>query len=317
MQRRIHFFEARLVHYDRQGGETVSVPSDIPAVFRFVSQLTWDENAEPSAYEPAGDGYDAVRVARFIEDGVLGQLARSRRRGLPPLEYHGSVRPLVLPANHGLYEAAHFGLFWDRSIPILAMEFNLHAPRHPTLAAYLKTKLHDSPVEFDDATFTPLIKGDILDQIERAGAIGKIDLAVRRDAISEIRAADKRLGTALTVQASYAPEMATVGVSFSREKYSKSGGGGQDLKRAVLRLIRRRPSAFVRAKMAVEQNVGSRAHLHMYDLLRDQWVHEVTVPYQRDNTINSRRMLDNIRQLYVANREDLAPPREESSGLAT
>lgn len=232
---------------------------------------------------------------------------------MPQVENAGNISDLLLPSGAGLYEAAHFTLFTDIAPHILAMESNQTAPRHTALANYLVQKLRGHPtIPLDRAFFSPIFRGDVIDQIMRMGSIAELELSIRRDGISEIEAADEMLGTALRAQANYAPEMANVGIYLKREKYARSGGGGRQLKERVGRIIQRFLPLFSEAKVRIESSGDDGGRLVTKDLLQDKMIHEVSVTQETNGSINSADMFEKIEQAYQANRDLLQgePTRE-------
>jgi hypothetical protein len=301
LNRRIHFFTADLVYYESVEEDASPMSADNQAVFWHVSQLEWNPTAGDSAYQRDNDGFVALKIDALEETYVLGQLARSRRQGIPPVEVAGEVGPLELPENGGLFEAAHFGLFWDMGRPILAMEYNPYAPRQGRLGRYLLEKLRGRPGVFlDDATFTPIIRGDVLDQLLQSGPLVSLELSVVRDTVTDLNGAAQqgRLGAALKAQATISQEMQTVGIRLHRGR-RRSGGAGERLKREIVAFISgNRASGITRAKAKVERTRNGKARVTELDLLADRWVHEVTVPRLENRGIDTRSMHSEIRRVY-------------------
>lgn len=286
------------------GGATREVASDPLSVFGYIGGLPFQRNANPNAYLIDSNDVTAVRVSTQNPQSVSGQCAKIRYSALPQVENAGSISDLQLPTGAGLYEAAHFTLFTDVTPHVLAMEFNQIAPRHTALANYLVQKLYGHPtIPLDRAFFSPIYRGDVIDQIMQMGKIAELELSIRRDGISEIEAADEMLGTALRAQANYAPEMASVGIYLKREKYARSGGGGQQLKERVGRIVQRFLPLFSEAKVRIESSRGDGGRLVTKDLLQDKMIHEVSITREANGTIDSADMFEKIEQAYQANRD--------------
>lgn len=318
IERRIYFFRADLVYHESTPDGIIDQPSDLRCVFEAVSHLDWDANASSGAYLADGDGSVAVRVTQLEENYVLGQLAKIRRNGLPPKERHGVVSPLVLAEDEGLYEASHFGLFWDQNVPILAMEFNPYAPRQARLGAYLIDRLSGHPIaKVDSCAFSPYIRGDVIDQFLASGRVAEIQVNVLRDTASNLRSALKnnKLGDALAAQAEATVEMETVGIFVHRGRNKKRGGAGQGLKRDFMDLLRACGPGLLKARVMVEQDESGKGKLLPLDLLEDKWVHKIEVPRTTDRMIDSGEFLKQIHRAYTGIALDLI--RDGESVAAT
>lgn len=182
IERKIYFYRASLLHYSSTPNGTVEAQSDPHCIMDAIGKLDWDETKPVNAYQADNDGSVAIRVGRMSTNYAMGQLAKIRKVGLPPVVGSGgAISPLRLATDEGLYEAAHFGLFWDQGVPILAMEMNPYAPRQVRLASYMVEKLKNhSYALLDSATFRPMIRGTAFDQLLAAGPIAEIELFVHR-----------------------------------------------------------------------------------------------------------------------------------------
>ncbi len=160
-----------------------------------------------------------------------------------------------------------------------------------------------SEVFLDDASFSPIMRGDVFDQVMQLGRFAEVDLVVRRDAITEIEQAEEtnQLGRAFRIQAEYAPEMAKVGIYLRRESGARGTGGGQDLKAKVVAVVRRFLPLFSVARVKVEQNINGRINLIDKDFLQDKLIHKVSVVEERNGVIRSSDMFDKIDAAYQAN----------------
>ena len=281
--------------------------SDPYSIMEFIETLPWDHDSSPNVYmknsiddDAIAVDNDAIAVKVISKDksrkAISGQLAKIRYSDLPKIEKLGDLSELALPQGAGLFEASHFTYYYDSSPHILALEFNIIAPRHKALGDYLVNKLFNHPtVHLDEAVFHPIIRGDVLDQVMAMGPVGEMILAVRRDGISEIDAADDKLGTALKAQAAYAPEMAEVGFYLSRKKHSRTGGGDQNFKQRVLGTIRKFLHLFSKASVKVEDEKGQ---LVEKNLLSDKLIHTVTTSQK---SLSQDEMLSRIDEAYALN----------------
>lgn len=302
IERRIYFYAASLLNYSSTSNGTVESPSDPYRVMDAISRLDWDESKPVNAYQVVNDGSIAIRVGKLSTNYAMGQLAKIRKVGLPPVvRAGGAISPLRLGADEGLYEAAHFGLFWDQGIAILAMEMNPYAPRQARLGSYMEDKLLNHPsAHLDSAKFRPMIRGDALDQLLAAGPLAEIELFVRRDAVTALQAAGHKslLGDALVAQAEATDEMETVGIYFHRGHNKKRGGAGPELKEALVNLVGDIFPFVRRARAKVERDETGKGKLLDLDLLADKWIHEVTVPRTSDRMIDSEAFFDQILEAY-------------------
>jgi hypothetical protein len=299
MQRRIYFYEIEAVSYERNGNQAISKKADVAQVLSYISTLPFQHDGDPTAYMRNGLDKIAVKIIHQAQDFVSGQLSRIRYSALPQVENQGSVENLKLQEGAGLYEAAHFVYFFNGTSNLLAVELNIHAPRPETFGKYLVEKLkHHRTIFLDDVSCSPIIRGDVLDEVLRMGSIAELSLAVRRDAISEIEAADRtgKLGNALRAQAEYSPSMSIVGIYMKRENYSRHGGIGMQEKKDILGIIRKVAPALHKAKVKVESQTGDNGSLLERNLLSDKFVHIVRAVRNSDGTIDSEDMIGKIRE---------------------
>lgn len=269
-------------------------------IMEVIESLPWDHNKSPNIYMGNNSDDDVVAAKILSKDAkkqsISGQIAKIRYSDLPKVEQLGNLADLKLPDGAGLFDSAHFTYFYDQVPNILALESNVLAPRNKAFADYLVEKLFNHPtVELDEASFTPIIQGNVIDQVLAMGNVGELVLAVRRDGISEIDAADNKLGTALKAQAEYAPEMEVVGIRLSRKKHKRSGGGGEAFKDRIFGTIRKFLPLFETATVRVEDGHG---HLVPKNLLSDKLTHVVT---SSEKNISSAAMLASIAEAYSSN----------------
>lgn len=309
MQRRIHFFAGQLVHYQSSLTGTTTEPSDLQGVFNVIDSLPWDKSRAVNAYDPDADGHVAVKVVRFGSNRVFGQLARSRSSALPLIDRHGQIEPLRLDVDESLFEASHFGIFWDRHHCILALEYNQHAPRHKRLGQYLKNKLfgHGS-VFLDTAIFTPMVKREPLERMLEHEELGMIRLAFHRTLADEIAETeeDSDLVRALQIVADAAPELDVIEFvlkASSADKRARRGSRPSWL-RQLARIVRNHADRILSAKVEMYPSDGN--ELIDINLLSDKFVHSILVPVQEDRTIDSMAMLKNIESLYDTNINELS-----------
>jgi hypothetical protein len=299
MQRRIYFYEVEAVSYERRGNKTISNKADVSQALSYIASLPFQHDSDPTAYMRNGSDKVAVKIIQQTQDFVSGQLSRIRYDALPQVENQGAIENLKLQKGAGLYEASHFVYFFNETPNLLAVELNIHAPRPETFGKYLVEKLkHHRTILLDDISCSPIIRGDVLDEVLSMGSIAELSLSVRRDAISEIEAADKtgKLGNALRAQAEYSPSMSIVGVYMKRENYSRHGGIGAQEKRSLLGIIKRVAPALHKAKVKVEGQTGDKGSLVERNLLSDKFVHIVKAVRNNDGTIDGEDMIGKIQE---------------------
>lgn len=118
------------------------------------------------------------------------RFGRIRRSSLPQLEQSGTLSDLPVPPDSGLVEQVHVVFFSNN---IVGSEFNFYGPRLSRLGYYLKVKVNGFN---SNIIFEPLIRHDILEQLEKIGDIRILDLRIRPSFSSAIKEADTDLASA-------------------------------------------------------------------------------------------------------------------------
>lgn len=313
--RKIHFYSAQFIRFeDNEDGSGVQeISANLDLVFDQLRTLVWSHAvpAADSAYLPYQDDYLGLGLTPRQRRKAFGYFAISRRNDLPSMEQGGNFTPIPLPNDAGIGERSHFGLFWDGSMAVLAMEANVFAPRVNRLQEYLKTKLTGFPQPIvDDVVFTPIIGGDVLQRFLDAGQLASFDFLVARDIAADIArvARNNELGTALNALAGYHPEMVTIGVNIGRKRYARSGGAGDEEKGLIARIVRQFAPHIIRAKAQVEQDDTGVGPLLNLDLLDDKFASEVTLPMD-GRRVNSNAMYQVVERAYRERESDLGVRR--------
>jgi hypothetical protein len=117
----------------------------------------------------------------------------SRRVGLPQLETTGRVTALRIAAAAGLVEQIHV-IFFPNSI--VGSDFNFHGPRMGRLSYYICNK---APDVCDYLEFEPLLRQNVMQQVQRLQDIRLFDLRVRTSYADTLRTADEDLFSAIDV----------------------------------------------------------------------------------------------------------------------
>jgi hypothetical protein len=119
------------------------------------------------------------------------RLATIRRSGLPLIEQGGNLNGLDLTADQGLYEPIHVQIFENN---IIGVEFNFYGPRPSRLSSYLRRVTGNNLCP--TFTLNPLLRQDVVAQLNRLQAIRVLELAIRPSYASTVRQADRDLGSA-------------------------------------------------------------------------------------------------------------------------
>lgn len=167
------------------------VPFDPAPTLRHIDKLPFTDNGR---YLSAAADYDTCCWVDRTTPGRL-RLGNVRRAGLPQVERAGSVSPLSIPPRSGLLEETHIAFFPDN---IVGTVFNFHGPRISRLAHYFELKANGiCPA----VTFEPLLRQDIVNQLQRLQDIRLLQLKIRAPYSTTIAQADRDLGNAFEAAA--------------------------------------------------------------------------------------------------------------------
>jgi len=123
------------------------------------------------------------------------RLATIRRADLPRVEQGGNLTDLQLSADQGLYEPIHVHVFENN---IFGVEFNFYGPRPSKLSWYLRQVTGNDDIRF---TLDPLLRQDVLAQLNRLEDLRVLDLAIRPSYATAVRQANRDLGAAFEAAA--------------------------------------------------------------------------------------------------------------------
>lgn len=317
MKRRIHFFTGELVYHETsREGITTSTQADLQSVLNVIDQLPWDKNLPENAYEVDNDGHVAVKIVRFGANRAFGQLAKSRSSALPLVDKLGKIEPLKLGPDEALFEASHFGLFWDRHHCILVLEYNQHAPRHKRLGDYLTNKLFNHKSAFlDSARFRPMVKKGPVERMLEHEELGLLEMTFFRDVLDELGEHERYndLYNAMKINADAAPglEVVRFGVRASAASKRARVGFKPSWLKHLARMVRDHADRFLSAKVEMYPKMGN--DLVDINLLSDKWVQSLIVPTLDGRTIDSTAMLSQIEQLYDDTIDELISGSEQEA----
>lgn len=191
-------------------------------------------------YTPAGQyvaGPDNTSLCAWIDNGrqqPCMRLGTIRRGGFPQVERSGVLSDLTLTADAGLAEVTHLAFFPQN---ILGAVFNFYGPRPTRLGPYLAARVPGIP---PDIAIEPLLRQDVLAELNRLGGLRLFDLKVRRSYADTVAQADASLGAAFQAAAE---------------------AGEADLVQVVLRTNRQRASRLRQNLRTVARNLLGRADL--------------------------------------------------------
>ena len=200
-ERSIYFYRADAGL--QTSGKPVAV--DLKPVLEHVGELAC---ADGQRYLAQDDGnvlcswVDSVDQQRF-------RLATIRRGSSPLIEEGGNLNGLDLTANQGLYEPIHVQVFDNN---IIGVEFNFYGPRPSRLSSYMRRVAGTNLCP--TFTLNPLLRQDVVAQLDRLQEIRVLELAIRPSYASTIRQADQDLGAAFRAAARVGtPQLVTLKLS--------------------------------------------------------------------------------------------------------
>ena len=272
VERRIFFYR---IHWGTDdSGQAVTV--DVGPLLRHIKHLPWTLTGRYMRSTDAG------LICCWVDSDEPRQrirLAKVRRAGLPQVEDgSGTLTALSIPASAGLAEITHM-MFFPRNI--VGAVFNFYGPRATTLAAYLRARVPDPPPHLE---IEPLIRADIVEQLDRFQTLRLVDLKIRPSYTETVQQANDSLGSAFAAAlAAVTDELKEIELVL-RSGRKKASDLGETIKKAVRWLARREDmhensSRFVVA--GLDQETQSTATL---DLLSDKLVTKKTIIRQGERT---------------------------------
>jgi len=227
------------------------------------------------------------------------RVATVRRTGLPLVEAAGALSALPLNADQGLYEAIHV-VFFPRNV--VGVEFNFYGPRPSRVPWYLHraTKGEFAPFSLD-----PLLRQDVLQQLNRLGQIRVLDLAIRPAYAEAVAEADRDLGSAFRA-AARAGGSELVGLTLRPEPHGRTW-----LVPRVLQAVRQlagRADLRENAQTFTVKGLNSQTEtIELIDVLKDQLIarKQIVRLDTRSRAVDDAAAYQAIEEAYADLRADL------------
>lgn len=179
-ERKVYFHHAQ-VGFNEDGS---AISYDPEPALRYIDEELSFENGD--RYHGSGQEVTSCWV-----DGIDGQirirLGKVRRADLPSIEERGQMSPLELSEDEGIVEQVHMVFFPNG---IVGMLFNFYGPRMARLRTYLKRKHPGTPHSLE---IDPLLRQDVVKQLERFGRIRILRLKVLKPFLARLEDADHSL----------------------------------------------------------------------------------------------------------------------------
>jgi hypothetical protein len=261
LERKIQFYRADIGSDD--GGRPL--PFDPVPAIAAIDQLPFVDGPG-GRYLLDDDGNAVCAWPGGNRPRPMLRFCQIRRTGLPQLEQAGAVSDLNIAANAGLLEPVHVVFFPDN---IVGADFNFYGPRLSRLGYYLRIKSNNSvPL----ASFHPLLRHDVAEQLDHLTEIRLFDLRVKASYIETIRRADTSLGAAFA-----ANEQVLNGDVDELELVLRPMKGARHRARerllAPLKALVRSPELRENAeRFRVAGQLDSTGKVELIDLLRDQLI---------------------------------------------
>lgn len=200
-ERSIYFYRADAGL--QASGKPIAI--NLKPVLERINKLAY---ADGQRYLAQDDGNVLCSWVDSVDDQRM-RLATIRRSGLPLIEQAGGLNALDLTADQGLYEPIHLQIFDNN---IVGVEFNFYGPRLSRLGSYLRRVVGDN--HCPTFTLNPLLRQDVLVQLNRLSQIRVLELAIRPSYASTVRQADQDLGAAFQAASRVgAPQLVTLKLS--------------------------------------------------------------------------------------------------------
>ncbi len=213
-ERRIMFYR---IDCGRDDAGTPIAYAPGPAL-NHINGLPWTNTGR---YQPASDGDVVCSWVDRSQANQQMRFATVRRASLPLVENgSGTLSPLNIAANAGLSEITHLVFFPNN---ILGAVFNFYGPRPTRLAAYLKARVPNTPL---DLTINPLIRTDITEELDRFETLRVVNLKIRPSYTETIAQADESLGQSFAAAQSAVTDQAeevALSLSAGRKKRAHLG----------------------------------------------------------------------------------------------
>jgi hypothetical protein len=184
LERKIHFYR---IDAGKDAGGYPVLFDPLPALAK-IDTLPFSN--EKGRYLVGIDGSALCAWVDHQRERPAMRFGQIRRAGLPQIEELGELSDLHLAENAGLVEPVHVVFFPDN---IAGVDFNFYGPRVKRLGHYLRLKAGDpTPL----AHFEPLLRLDVLNQLEQLQDVRLFDLKIRPSFVEVVERADQDLGSA-------------------------------------------------------------------------------------------------------------------------
>jgi hypothetical protein len=183
LERKIHFYRVDIGN-DKNGFPLQFNPNPVLSI---VNQLPFTDSDGRYLIDTDGDA-----VCGWVDGQGLQpcmRLGLIRRAGLPQIEQSGNLLDLDIAKNAGLVETIHIVFFPNN---IVGMDFNFYGPRMSRLGYYL----HMRGGEKFSPMFHPLLRKDVVAQLNYLSDVRLFDLKIHTSYIERIQQADHDLGAA-------------------------------------------------------------------------------------------------------------------------
>ena len=255
--------------------EGAPVPFDPTPALRVLDALPFSVEGR---YQDLGDEeYLCGWVDRADRLPLRARLGKIRHQDLPQVERAGDLTPLNIPADSGIVDQVHVCFFRNDIVGAL---FNFHGPRAVKLPWYLhKTVEAPTNVRLD-----PLLRQDVVEQIEAFDYIKVLDIRVRRSFVDALGPLDEQLFEAFDSLRGIS-DSAVLGLYLGARPYERGGVLG-NLVRLVRNVARRlapeQREGFTRLKVKGGSMVGGPSP--EVDLLQEHMVSAKSVLHSDDRT---------------------------------
>ena len=293
-QRKIYFYRAHLGYKD----DGSSIGFDATEAFQEVNNLSFSD-VNNWRYMDVGEGDMAYCVVAQLETPQRVCMVRSRRTHLPPVERGGTLAELGIPDDAGLAEQS-FLVFFPRSI--VGCVYNRFSPRVSVMRRYLREKCSDRQRNVD---FAPLLRQDVIAQLEQMGQIRLVELRVMRTYRSQVAEASQSFSRALDLMDELG-EAGQVAITLQPEPYKRGWLSSQV--HEFIRTLARQPelregvTAFrIKGKNSI---TGRLDHI---DVLKDQFVQHRDIAFddERSAALLAQSAYQTIEEVYDEMQEEL------------
>lgn len=292
LERNIHFFRADAGL--NAAGRPVAL--DVEPGLDLVSKAACQDGER---YQPQGDDNVLSSWVDSTANRSRFRLATVRRAGLPLVEATGTLSSLQLAADQGLYEAIH-AIFFPNNV--VGVEFNFYGPRPSRIPWYLNRVTKGQCPTF---TLNPLLRQDVVDQLNRLEQVRVLDLAIRPSYADTVAEADQDLGSAFRA-AERAGGSQMVQLTLRPEPHARTW-----LRPRILDAIRQlAPRDDLRQnaqRFTVRGLNGERQSIEEIDVLRDQLIarRQVVRLDDRSRAVRDDAAYGAIEDAYAELRTDL------------